>query len=77
MRHRFFFFFFYQRTHSKGQFLKLSTINMCIFLSSSVSARVLVMMNFLSGLIHSVIRAPDCVESEMLELRMPIAASNE
>lgn len=38
---------------------------------------VLVMMNFLSGLLHGVIRVPDCVESEMPELLTPIAASNE
>lgn len=34
-------------------------------------------MNFLSGLLHGVIRAPDCVQSEMPELLTPIAASNE
>lgn len=53
-----------------------STVKMCIFFSS-ISGRVLVMMNFLSGLWHGVIRAPDCVESEMPELLRPIATSNE
>lgn len=51
-----------------------------IFFFSSISGHVLVMMNFLSGLLHGVTAvscAPDRVESEMPELLTPIAAPNE